>query len=463
MEVRAQAMQTIPTLALAACLLAWSDSALRAETSDVTTSGFTSTHAMVVDAQPQQVWQAFTQLPKWWNSTHTWSGQASNLSLDATAGGCWCERWADGASAAHGRVLLVLPGSALRLHAWLGPLQEMPVAGVLTFGTARRDGATRLRVTYRVAGAPDSGLDKLAPAVDSVLAEQVKRLKAFIETGKPDARASRWRGRAEESLEQPRLVRRLKQMTDERVDLSWQVLRRRRGSLGGPHQAAGGDVGERAVGAVAGARRAGFTEGHAHADAHPAGAAPADADATHADADRRPRRHHGHVGRQRGAKHRHRTGGARRRHVGAGRGWSGHAGVGRVGREQRRGSELGEARRHLVGAQPAQRQVVRLADHEHLRAAERLTGELRVGPFGFDVARGAPRCDERDAERDTERDTGRAGGAHAHIVDRNRPVHAVSKRARTRVPCHDLPFSLARTANTSGKASTGGARPCCAS
>jgi uncharacterized protein YndB with AHSA1/START domain len=175
---------TLRIAALAACLLA--GAASQAETSDVSPSGFTITYAMVVDSDPQKVYQAFTQLPKWWNSAHTWSGQASNLSLDAQAGGCWCERWGDGASAMHGRVLMALPGSALRLQAWLGPLQEIPNAGVLTFGTARRDGATRLRVTYRVAGAPEANLDKLAPAVDGVIAEQVKRLKAFIETGKPD-------------------------------------------------------------------------------------------------------------------------------------------------------------------------------------------------------------------------------------------------------------------------------------
>lgn len=159
---------------------------VRAETSELSSSGFTVTHAVVVEAAPQQVWQAFTQLPQWWNKAHTWSGQASNMSLDLQAGGCWCEQWAGGASAVHGRVLLVVPGSALRLQAWLGPLQELPVAGVLTFGTARRDGATRLRVSYRVAGAADAGLDKLAPAVDAVLGEQVRRLVAFIQTGKAE-------------------------------------------------------------------------------------------------------------------------------------------------------------------------------------------------------------------------------------------------------------------------------------
>jgi uncharacterized protein YndB with AHSA1/START domain len=182
-------MKTFRTLATQAVMAGWLASAtmaLHAETSEVSPNGFTITHALVVEADPQKVWQAFTQLPAWWSSAHTWSGQASNLSLDASAGGCFCERWGNGASAMHGRVLLAVPGSVLRLQAGLGPLLEMPVAGVLSLVTARRDGATRLRVTYRVAGAPDAGLDKLAPAVDGVIGEQARRLKAFIETGKPD-------------------------------------------------------------------------------------------------------------------------------------------------------------------------------------------------------------------------------------------------------------------------------------
>jgi hypothetical protein len=37
-----------------------------------------------------------------------------------------------------------------------------------------------------VAGGADAGLDKLAGPVDEVIGEQVKRLKAFIETGNPE-------------------------------------------------------------------------------------------------------------------------------------------------------------------------------------------------------------------------------------------------------------------------------------
>jgi uncharacterized protein YndB with AHSA1/START domain len=169
---------------LLALLLTLATAVAQAETSNVSPSGFTITFAMAVDSEPERVYQAFTQLPRWWNKAHTWSGNEANLSLDAQAGGCLCERWGNGASAMHGQVLLALPGSALRLHAWLGPLQELPVQAVLTFGTARRDGATRLRVTYRVSGPADANLDKLAPAVDAVIGEQVKRLKSFIETGR---------------------------------------------------------------------------------------------------------------------------------------------------------------------------------------------------------------------------------------------------------------------------------------
>jgi len=177
-------MRWIGTTVLAFCLAI--AGAARAETSGVSGSGFTVTYAMVVDSEPGRVWQAFTQLPSWWNGAHSWSGQAANMSLDAQAGGCWCERWGNGNSVMHGRVLMAQPGSVLRMHAWLGPLQELPVSAVLTFATAKRDGATRLRVTYRVAGAADAGLDKLAEAVDGVIGEQVRRLKAFIETGKAE-------------------------------------------------------------------------------------------------------------------------------------------------------------------------------------------------------------------------------------------------------------------------------------
>ncbi|HEX6018891.1 MAG TPA: hypothetical protein VFZ28_12405, partial [Burkholderiaceae bacterium] len=66
------------------------------------------------------------------------------------------------------------------------PLQELPVDGVLTFTVLTQETQTVLRLTYRVAGAADAGLDKLAPQVDRVLGQQFQRLIRFAETGKAD-------------------------------------------------------------------------------------------------------------------------------------------------------------------------------------------------------------------------------------------------------------------------------------
>jgi uncharacterized protein YndB with AHSA1/START domain len=129
------------------------------------------------------VWQAISQLPQWWNDQHTWSGKASNMVLELHAGGCWCERWGEGRSVLHGQVVWVQPGLAVRLSAALGPLQELGVAGVLTLVTSQQEGKTFLRMTYRVSGAPEAGLEKLAPAVDHVLADQFQRLLERVAAG----------------------------------------------------------------------------------------------------------------------------------------------------------------------------------------------------------------------------------------------------------------------------------------
>lgn len=175
--------------ALLGLALAWPSA--RADTSAVSSSGFTSSYRAPIKATPATAWASIVQLPRWWSSSHTYSGQASNLSLDAQAGGCMCERWRDAAGASHSvqhaQVLLAQEGRVLRLNGGLGPLQDMAVVGVLTIvtspGTGAEAGQQFLRMTYRVGGGADAGLDKLAPAVDGVIGEQFKRLKSLIETG----------------------------------------------------------------------------------------------------------------------------------------------------------------------------------------------------------------------------------------------------------------------------------------
>lgn len=170
--------------ATAACALvapaAW------AETSQVTSAGFISQYREEVAAPPEAVWKAMTQMHRWWNPRHSYSGQAGNLSFEPSAGGCFCERWGDGNSVQHATVLFVQNGRVIRLTGGFGPLQELAVNAVLTMVTSAQEGKTMLRFTYRVVGHADSALDKLAPAVDRVLGEQFSRLKRMAETGSPE-------------------------------------------------------------------------------------------------------------------------------------------------------------------------------------------------------------------------------------------------------------------------------------
>lgn len=126
-----------------------------------------------IPASPASIWATLIDLPRWWDGSHTYSNKAANLTLDARAGGCWCERWADGRSVEHARVLSAMPPGLLRLSGGLGPLQELPVNAVMTVTVGRADSGTRLRVVYRVAG---PGAGKLAGPVDGVLAGQFERL-----------------------------------------------------------------------------------------------------------------------------------------------------------------------------------------------------------------------------------------------------------------------------------------------
>ena len=58
-----------------------------------------------VAASPAEAYAALTRIGRWWNGEHSYSHDARRLSLDARAGGCFCERWAGG-SVEHGRVLM---------------------------------------------------------------------------------------------------------------------------------------------------------------------------------------------------------------------------------------------------------------------------------------------------------------------------------------------------------------------
>jgi uncharacterized protein YndB with AHSA1/START domain len=135
-----------------------------------------------VAAPPAQVWRDLQRIDRWWNSAHTYSGDASNLRLDARAGGCWCERWGNHQSVEHARVVLVMERDGertLRVIGGLGPLQEMGVTGVMTLTVAPHPNGAKITMTYRASGDPGLNLEALAPIVDNVLMEQFGRLSRY--------------------------------------------------------------------------------------------------------------------------------------------------------------------------------------------------------------------------------------------------------------------------------------------
>lgn len=150
-------------------------------------SGFQVEHKLQIAAAPQRVYAGITDIGRWWSPAHSWSGKASNLSLSARAGGCFCETLANGGSVQHMQVVFAAPAQMLRLTGGLGPLQGEGVAGSWTFALApAQDGAaTDLVMSYTVGGYASLPLDQLAAPVDGVLLEQLTRLKQWLETGKP--------------------------------------------------------------------------------------------------------------------------------------------------------------------------------------------------------------------------------------------------------------------------------------
>lgn len=154
---------------------------------DVGATGFTVHETVEIAAPPDKVYAALATPAQWWSSTHTFSGSAANLTLDARAGGCWCETLPNGGSVQHLIVVFAAPGKTLRLRGALGPFQGMGVDGALTWSLKPDATGTALTLDYALGGYSKAGFADFAKAVDGVLGEQTTRLKAFIETGSPDA------------------------------------------------------------------------------------------------------------------------------------------------------------------------------------------------------------------------------------------------------------------------------------
>jgi hypothetical protein len=96
--------------------------------------------------------------------------------------GCLREKLPQGGFVRHMEIVFCRPGKTFRLVGGLGPLQEMGVAGALTFKFVPKDDKTNLELTYNVVGSEAQNLDKIAPAVESVLNLQLDRLRKYCDS-----------------------------------------------------------------------------------------------------------------------------------------------------------------------------------------------------------------------------------------------------------------------------------------
>lgn len=150
-----------------------------AEIRTSTTNGFSLESQAVVPVAPAEAYAALGRIGSWWNSGHTYSGKAANLSLSLKAGGCFCESWTGG-DVEHGRVVHARTGKQLRVSAALGPLQGEAVVGTLTWTFKPVPGGTQIVQSYVVGGYIAGGADKYAAPVDQVMTQQFVGLVSSV-------------------------------------------------------------------------------------------------------------------------------------------------------------------------------------------------------------------------------------------------------------------------------------------
>ena len=155
---------------------------LLAKVTLVSASGFVSEHKLdLPGVTPDVAYQALTtDIHRWWDAEHSYSGKAENFSLDARAGGCFCERLDDGGSVMHMQVVFARPGAHLRLVGGLGPLQQQAVSGSMEFVLTEGAQGTTLSYRYAVSGMVPGGIEGWAAPVDAVQLGQLKRLQSYL-------------------------------------------------------------------------------------------------------------------------------------------------------------------------------------------------------------------------------------------------------------------------------------------
>jgi len=179
----------IRPVAAGLCVAALFAGTARAELTQTDAHGFTIRHAFTVSAAPDDAYAAMLDIANWWDPEHSYSGDAANFSLQAVAGGCFCETW-DAGSTLHAEIIQVRDGAMIRMRGALGPLQEMGLSSLHEWTFEATDTGTQITYVNLVRGWPGDELEALAPIVDAVQVAQMERLRRWIEYGDPGLMAA---------------------------------------------------------------------------------------------------------------------------------------------------------------------------------------------------------------------------------------------------------------------------------
>ena len=149
--------------------------------------GFEVQNSVNLVVPQEQAFAAFGQIGQWWNKEHTYSGDGKRMSLQMRAGGCFCEPLDNGGGIEHMRVTYLQPSERVVLTGSLGPLLYEATAGVMDVKIERIAGGSRVTMNYKAAGFAKGGAAAMAPLVDQVLADQLKRYRTYAAAApKPD-------------------------------------------------------------------------------------------------------------------------------------------------------------------------------------------------------------------------------------------------------------------------------------
>lgn len=180
-------MMRLPCVVLTLMLATFADgTAAAADVISSAPGGLVVRSTVEVAATPEAVYDALTAgVSDWWPGSQTWSGNSRNLSIDARAGGCFCEKLSNGGSVQIMQVVFAERGALLRLSGSApGPLQASAAIATQSWQLTKVGAGTRIELTFSLAGYLAVGFDKIAPATDKVFADLLNSLAKHV-TPKP--------------------------------------------------------------------------------------------------------------------------------------------------------------------------------------------------------------------------------------------------------------------------------------